>query len=74
MRLALSFCTSLTYQGSSRGRGVRATGWFDDLIKEKGHESMKSFFLLEGVAGWVAAGKEYSEMMDGFEKEVWEKK
>ena len=56
--------------GSSRGRGTRAAGWFDDLIKEKGHESMKSLVLFEGVAGWAAAGKEYSDMMDACEKEV----
>jgi arsenical-resistance protein 2 len=70
MRVALSLCTSLTYQGSSHGRCVRAAGWFDDLIKEKGHKSIKSFVLLEVIAGWVAAEKEYSEMMDGFDKEV----
>ncbi|KAF7502353.1 hypothetical protein GJ744_005994 [Endocarpon pusillum] len=61
------------YCGSSRGRGTRAAGWFDDMIKEKGHKSMKSVILLEGVSGWAAAGKEYSDMMDGYEKEVWEK-
>jgi hypothetical protein len=35
---------------------------------------MKSLVLLEGIAGWAVAGKEYSNMMDGYEKEVWEKK
>jgi arsenical-resistance protein 2 len=60
--------------GSSRGRGTRAAGWFDDLIKEKGQQSMKSLVLLEGIAGWAAAGKEYTDMMDGYEEELWEKK
>jgi hypothetical protein len=60
--------------GSSRGRGTRVAGWFDDFIKEKGHQSMRSLVLLEGIAGWAVAGKEYSNMMDGYEKEVWEKK
>ncbi len=62
------------FAGSSRGRGTRAAGWFDDMIKEKGNKSMKSVILLEGISGWAAAGKEYSDLMDGYEKEVWEKK
>jgi arsenical-resistance protein 2 len=62
------------FLGSSRGRGTRAAGWFDDLIKEKGHSSMKSLVLLEGIAGWAAAGSEYVDMIEGYDKEVWEKK
>jgi arsenical-resistance protein 2 len=62
------------FPGSSRGRGTRAAGWFDDLIKEKGHSSMKSLALFEGIAGWAAAGSEYVDLIDGYEKEVWEKK
>jgi arsenical-resistance protein 2 len=62
------------FPGSSRGRGTRAAGWFDDLIKEKGHESMKSLVLLEGITGWASAGTEYVDMIDGYEKGVWEKK
>lgn len=26
------------------------------------------------MAGWAAVGKEYSDMMDGYKKELWEKK
>ena len=35
---------------------------------------MKSLILLEGITGWATAGNEYTEMMDGYEKGVWEKK
>lgn len=34
---------------------------------------MKSLVLLEGIAGWAAAGKVYTDMMNGYEKEVWER-
>jgi arsenical-resistance protein 2 len=60
--------------GSSRGRGTRAAGWFDDLIKRKDNRDVKSVILLEGIAGWATAGSEYVGLMDGFEKEAWEKK
>lgn len=66
--------TVIWYCNSSKGRGPRAAGWFDDMIKERGNQSMKSVTLLGGVSGWAAAGKEYSDLMDGYEKEVWEKK
>lgn len=66
--------TTLKLTGSSRGRGTRAAGWFLDLINEKGHKSMKSLVLSGGIAGWAMAGKEYTDLMDGYEKEVWEKK
>jgi len=61
----------LTFTGSSRGRGTRAAGWFDDLIKDNGHASMKSIFLHEGIKGWASAGGEYVEMMDGFDDQAW---
>jgi arsenical-resistance protein 2 len=66
--------TIFSLSGSSRGRGTRAAGWFEDLIKEKGHESMKSLVLLEGIAGWATAGTEYANMIDGFDKEFWDKR
>jgi arsenical-resistance protein 2 len=61
----------LTFTGSSRGRGTRAAGWFDDLIKDNGNASMKSVFLLEGIKGWASAGGEYVEMIDGFDAQAW---
>ncbi|KAJ9190946.1 hypothetical protein DTO164E3_9089 [Paecilomyces variotii] len=53
------------YCGSSRGRGTRAGGWFADLLVEKGNTSMKSLVLEGGIKGWVGAGPEYVEWMDG---------
>jgi arsenical-resistance protein 2 len=59
--------------GSSRGRGTRAAGWFDDLIKDRGNTSMKSVILLDGVKGWALAGKAYESYMEGFAPEAWQK-
>ena len=59
--------------GSSRGRGTRAAGWFDDLIAEKGDERMKSLTLEGGIKGWATAGSEYQRHMVGFEKGIWER-
>ncbi|KAK2795795.1 hypothetical protein FQN52_003645 [Onygenales sp. PD_12] len=63
------------YCGSSAGRGTRAGGWFADYISEKeagGEPSgMQSLVLEGGIKGWVKAGEEYVEKMDGYEEAVW---
>ncbi|KAH6709375.1 Rhodanese-like domain-containing protein [Leptodontidium sp. MPI-SDFR-AT-0119] len=59
------------YCGSSKGRGTRAAGWFDDFIKDRGDGEMKSVILEGGVVGWAGAGVEYVELMDGYVKEAW---
>ncbi|PSS25899.1 hypothetical protein M430DRAFT_134786 [Amorphotheca resinae ATCC 22711] len=59
------------YCGSSRGRGTRASGWFEDYIKERGDSQMKSLTLEGGIKGWATAGKEYVELMDDYHEEVW---
>lgn len=57
--------------GSSKGRGTRAAGWFDDYIKEQGDEAMRSVILEGGVTGWANAGVEYVGFMDGYLEDVW---
>ncbi len=59
--------------GSSRGRGSRAAGWFDDYIQKQKNSRMKSLTLAEGIKGWSGAGNEYTALMDGYEEEVWRK-
>ncbi|MCJ1421933.1 hypothetical protein MMC32_008300 [Xylographa parallela] len=59
------------YCGSSRGRGTRAAGWFEDYISDQGDTVMKSYTLLEGIKGWALAGNDYVELMDGYEKSFW---
>ena len=58
--------------GSSRGRGTRAAGWFDDLIAEKKDGRMKSVTLEEGIKGWALAGEKYQKYMVGLDKAAWE--
>lgn len=61
------------FQGSSRGRGSRAAGWFEDYLHDQGNEAMGSYTLLEGIAGWAGAGEEYTRLMDEYQKEHWRK-
>ncbi|KAF2218581.1 Rhodanese-like domain-containing protein [Elsinoe ampelina] len=59
------------YCGSSRGRGPRCAGWFADYLVDHGIEGVQSVVLEGGVKGWVRAGREYIELMDGFEGGKW---
>lgn len=63
--------------GSSRGRGTRAAGWFEDYIRERGEEGtgtgtgLRSLILEGGIKGWVKGGAEYVREMDGYVEDVW---
>ena len=59
--------------GSSRGRGTRAAGWFDDHVHGQGDTTMKSYTVAEGITGWAQAGRAYVELMDDYNAKVWEK-
>ncbi|EPS45410.1 hypothetical protein H072_649 [Dactylellina haptotyla CBS 200.50] len=61
------------YCGSSSGRGTRTAGWFADYIEDKDDVEMKSMILAGGIKGWVAAGGEYTEWMEGYDAAVWSK-
>ncbi|ODM14271.1 hypothetical protein SI65_10326 [Aspergillus cristatus] len=56
---------------SSRGRGNRAAAWFGDYLKVQGAADIQSVSLLEGIVGWVHAGPEYTEHIEGFDPEAW---
>lgn len=58
--------------GSSRGRGPRTAGWFADYLADKQGHSLKCWVLEGGIKGWVKAGPEYTEWMDGYEPTAWE--
>ncbi|KAI9792099.1 MAG: hypothetical protein M1816_003081 [Peltula sp. TS41687] len=60
------------YCGSSRGRGPRAAGWFEDHIRLRGDGSMKSWVLLEGIKGWAGAGSDFTRLMDEYDEKVWQ--
>lgn len=59
--------------GSSRGRGPRAAGWFDDYINSQQDPRMKSVVMAEGIKGWACAGEEYVALMDEYEEAAWRK-
>ncbi|KAK3388296.1 Rhodanese-like domain-containing protein [Sordaria brevicollis] len=67
------------YCGSSTGRGSRCARWFSDYLVKVGDTStesaggIQSLALLGGIKGWVAAGGEYLEFVEGFEGSVWER-
>ncbi|KAI5849244.1 Rhodanese-like domain-containing protein [Tricharina praecox] len=64
---------AIFYCGSSNGRGPRASAWLQDYINEKGDETIKSVALEGGIKGWVGAGEEYVQLVEGYEAEVWAK-
>lgn len=63
------FCFSKL--GSSKGRGSRAAGWFDDLIQDRNVEGISSIILKDGVAGWANAGEDYISLMEEYNASAW---
>jgi arsenical-resistance protein 2 len=63
----------MSSKGSSRGRGNRAAGWFQDLLTEKEDHDIASLVLVEGIAGWVKGGAEYTKLIDEYDPEAWHK-
>ncbi|KAL6852571.1 hypothetical protein ACO1O0_007117 [Amphichorda felina] len=59
------------YCSSSRGRGTRAAGWFDDYLEDRKDEAMESLILVGGISGWARAGGEYVGWMDGYNADAW---
>ena len=68
-KLADNYC----WLGSSRGRGNRAAGWFDDYIQDQNDSYMRSLTLVDGIKGWRDAGEEYIQLMDEYQEQVWRK-
>ena len=61
----------MSSKGSSRGRGSRAAGWFQDLLTEKGDHDIVSLVLVESIAGWAKGGAEYTKWIDEYDPEIW---
>ncbi|KAK5702237.1 hypothetical protein LTR17_022480 [Elasticomyces elasticus] len=60
--------------GSSSGRGPRCAGWFLDHVRNTAQDNDMQVMTLEGgVKGWAKAGPQYTQFMDGFRSEYWEK-
>ncbi|EHY57126.1 hypothetical protein HRR83_002622 [Exophiala dermatitidis] len=63
--------TVIWYCGSSRGRGTRAAGWFQDLLDDRQISGITSAILLDGISGWARAGEEYTRLMEEYNPEPW---
>ncbi|KAL4749182.1 hypothetical protein BDW72DRAFT_214312 [Aspergillus terricola var. indicus] len=63
------------YCGSSQGRGTRAAGWFADYLRQQGVEESetKSWKLEGGIKGWARDGEDYTALMEGYDRAVWDK-
>ncbi|KAF2707529.1 hypothetical protein K504DRAFT_535181 [Pleomassaria siparia CBS 279.74] len=75
------------YCGSSRGRGTRCAAWFADYISENGEfadyigdapersdameTDIQSLTLDGGIKGWVKAGEDYIDEVDGYVAKYW---
>ncbi|OAQ62570.1 rhodanese-like domain-containing protein [Purpureocillium lilacinum] len=56
---------------TSRKRGNWVAGWFADFITEMGDSNMESYALFEGLLGWAIAGKDFTDLMEDYDEEVW---
>ena len=59
--------------GSSKGRGTRAAGWFQDLLDDHQISDITSATLVDGIAGWAQAGEEYTQFMQEYDSQAWSK-
>lgn len=60
--------------GSSNGRGPRCAGWFLEHVRNVAQDQDMQVMVLEGgVKGWVKAGPQYTQFMDGYQPDYWEK-
>lgn len=57
--------------GSSKGRGTRAAGWFGDLLRDYGIDSIRSVILSRGIIGWVQGGPDFVDWMEGYDEGAW---
>lgn len=73
IRFTCQECHLMKETGSSQGRGTRAANWFADYLKEQRDGEMKSLVLEGGIKGWAAAGHDYTQLMDEYDKSTWTK-
>lgn len=60
--------------GSSNGRGPRCASWFLEHVRETvGDKDMNVMVLEGGVKGWVKSGPQYTQFMDGYKEEYWQR-
>ncbi|ANB15271.1 hypothetical protein AWJ20_2897 [Sugiyamaella lignohabitans] len=60
-------------RSSVGSRGWRVAGWLQDTATSRG-EKVKIYAITDGIVGFATGGKEYTELLDEYDPEVWEKK
>ena len=54
------------------GRGPLCAAWFLEHVRNvAGDNDMHVMSLEGGIKGWVNAGPEYTQLMDGYKEEYW---
>lgn len=54
------------------GRGPTCAAWFLEHVRNVAEDADMQVLALEGgIKGWVQAGEEYRELMDGFDEGYW---
>lgn len=57
---------------SPGGRGPRCAAWFLEHVRNVAEDNDMQVMTLEGgIKGWVKAGPEYTQLMDGFTEDYW---
>ncbi|KAI8808221.1 Rhodanese-like domain-containing protein [Cladochytrium replicatum] len=59
------------YCNSSRGRGPRCAGWYQDALDERKITTSKGLVLEGGIKGWVELYGNDPTLTEGFDPEWW---
>ena len=54
------------YCSSSKGRGPRCAGWFQDALDEDGDQSAEAVVLAGGIKAWVEHHKDLADPVPHF--------
>ena len=58
---------------SLNGRGPRCAAWFLEHVRNVAEDNDMQVMALEGgIKGWVKAGPEYTQLMDGYNEDYWQ--
>lgn len=57
---------------SPGGRGPRCAAWFLEHVRNVAEDNNMQVMALEGgIKGWVKAGPEYTQLVDGYKEDYW---
>ncbi|KAJ3414046.1 hypothetical protein HDV05_007171 [Chytridiales sp. JEL 0842] len=59
------------YCNSSKGRGTRCAGWYQDALNERKITTSQGLILVGGIKGWLEAFKDDSNLTEKYDAEFW---